>query len=100
MEFSDFQVNVAIQALPITNNGVSYALVDDAISVIQKSGLTYVVTPFETVIEGSYSQVMDVIKAIHEKCYEKGALTMLVNLKIQSSSTGRVNIDDKIGKYK
>ena len=92
-------VNVAIQVLPFTDPSKTYSMVDKAIEVIEKSGLKYRVTPFETVIEGEYSQVMEVVMEAQEACYEAGAESLLCNLKIQSHSISEVSIEDKTGKY-
>nr|WP_321410125.1 thiamine-binding protein [uncultured Carboxylicivirga sp.] len=93
------QVNVAIQVLPFTDTSRTYAVVDKAIEVIENSGLKYRVTPFETVIEGKYSEVMEVVMKAQEACYTGGAESLLCNLKIQSHSEKEVTIEDKTGKY-
>ena len=51
------QVNIALQVLPVSKDIHPYILVDKAIEVIAASGLNYKVTPFETVIEGTYDQI-------------------------------------------
>ncbi|MCX7986678.1 MAG: thiamine-binding protein [Bacteroidales bacterium] len=93
------QVNAAIQVLPRSIAKHPYEIVDAAIEEIKKSGLRYVVTPFETVVEGEYHQIMKLIEEIHIACYEAGAIDMICNIKIQSSSAGPVTIDDKMNKY-
>jgi uncharacterized protein (TIGR00106 family) len=91
-------VNVALQVLPTSTTVHPYLLVDKAIEVIEKSGLRYKVTPFETVMEGSYDEIMEVVKLAQEACYEAGAETMMTYIKIQSSRKD-VSIDDKMEKY-
>lgn len=93
------QVNVAIQVLPFAEGKKTYDLVDAAIAVIEKSGYKYRVTPFETVVEGPYDAIMELVKRVQEACYSDGAQTVLCNLKIQSSGLGDVTIEDKVGKY-
>ncbi|MBS2100044.1 thiamine-binding protein [Carboxylicivirga linearis] len=95
----DKQVNVAIQVLPFANPSETYSIVDKAIAVIEQSGLKYRVTPFETVIEGKYSEVMEVVLKAQEACYDGRAESVLCNLKIQSHSQKEVTIEDKTGKY-
>jgi uncharacterized protein YqgV (UPF0045/DUF77 family) len=92
-------VNIALQILPSSPDIHPYTLVDKAIEVIANSGLTYTVTPFETVMEGNYDDIMDVIKKAQESCYESGAKSLMTYIKIQSSLTD-VSIDDKMEKYK
>lgn len=92
-------VNVAIQVLPISKSKAMYDIVDAAIDEIAQSGLKYEVTPFETVVEGVYADVMDLVGKVQERCYAEGANDIICNLKIQSRAVGDVFIDDKIGKY-
>src|ERR1035437_7686286 len=68
-------VNIALQVLPTSTTVHPYLLVDKAIEVIEKSGLRYKVTPFETVMEGSYDEIMEVVKLAQEACYEAGGDT-------------------------
>ncbi|MDD4199702.1 MAG: thiamine-binding protein [Paludibacter sp.] len=91
-------VNIALQILPASKNKHPYALVDKAIRVIEKSGLKYRVTPFETVMEGSYDEIMTVVKKAQEACYAAGADSLMTYLKIQSAKED-VRISDKMEKY-
>lgn len=91
-------VNIALQILPSSSSIHPYTLVDKAIEVIAASGLRYKVTPFETVMEGSYENIMEVVKQAQEACYEAGAESLMTYIKIQSSRKD-VSIDDKMGKY-
>ena len=93
-------VNVAIQVLPRSNSKNAYDIVDKAIELIKQSGLLYQVCPFETVIEGDYDEIMKLVKEVQKVCYDNGAEDMLCYLKIQSSGSKHVTIDDKMKKYK
>jgi uncharacterized protein YqgV (UPF0045/DUF77 family) len=94
-------VNLALQILPSgKSKEEAYHLVDKAIEVIQKSGLKYIVCPFETVIEGEYETVMKVVEAAQQACYDAGATDLLVYIKLQRSVAHTVRIEDKIGKYR
>ena len=66
--------------------------------MIASSGLRYKVTPFETVMEGNYEEIMNVVKLAQEACYTAGAESLMTYIKIQSS-TNDVSIDDKMEKY-
>lgn len=93
-------INLALQILPTGKpKDEAYGLVDKAIEVIQQSGLKYVVCPFETVIEGEYAEVMKVVEAAQQACFDAGAEDLLVYVKLQRSNNRSVSIDDKIGKY-
>ena len=91
-------VNIALQVLPSSSSIHPYTLVDKAIEVIAASGLKYKVTPFETVMEGTYEDIMKVVKQAQEACYEAGAESMMTYIKIQSSRKD-VSINDKMEKY-
>jgi uncharacterized protein YqgV (UPF0045/DUF77 family) len=94
----DKTVNIALQILPSSKSIHPYLLVDKAIEVIAASGLRYKVTPFETVMEGSYDEIMNVVKLAQEACYKAGAESLMTYVKIQSSQND-VSIDDKMEKY-
>ncbi len=92
-------INLALQILPQVPSEQVYAVVDEAIAVIQRSGVKYRVCPFETVMEGPYDQLMDIVKRTQEVCFKAGAGQLLVYIKIQNNSLGPVTIEDKTGKY-
>ncbi len=92
-------VNIALQVLPTSKTQHPYDIVDKAIEVIAASGISYQVTPFETVMEGTYEEIMTVIKEAQEACYNAGAESLMTYIKIQSSLSD-VTIDDKMHKYK
>jgi len=58
---------MAIQCLPLSasDRADAFRLVDKAISVINASGLSYTVGPFETVVEGPLNQLFRVAEAAH-----------------------------------
>lgn len=91
-------VNIALQVLPSSTSIHPYKLVDKAIEVIADSGLKYKVTPFETVMEGNYDDIMKVVKQAQDACYEAGADSLMTYIKIQSSRED-VTIEDKMAKY-
>jgi len=93
------QVNIAVQVLPKSKTKGTYELVDDAIKVIHDSGLKYRVCPFETVIEGPYDEIMNVVKKLQQECFNSGADELLVYLKIQNRKNEKVTIEDKMAKY-
>lgn len=93
-------VNVALQVLPTSKTKKAYDLVDDAIHVIQESGLKYQVCPFETVIEGPYDEIMRIVEKVQETCFNEGAEELMVYIKIQTRKDSKVTIDDKMRKYK
>lgn len=93
------KINLALQVLPQSQSTHPYSIVDKAIEAIQRSGLKYQVCPFETVIEGSWDEVMSVVQEVHEICYESGTEKMMTYIKIQSQKNEDVTINDKMEKY-
>jgi len=92
-------VNIALQVIPKSKTKETYDLVDDAINVIQNSGLKYQVCPFETAIEGPYNEIMQLVEKVQETCFNKGAEELLVYVKIQNRKDSKVTIEEKMKKY-
>ncbi|MEO6313986.1 MAG: thiamine-binding protein [Chitinophagaceae bacterium] len=95
-----FIVNASIQILPVVQDRHPYEWVDDAISVIQRSGVKYEVGPFATVLEGNYEQVMKVIDGINEYLFSKGCAEWICNAQIQVRSAGDITGDEKTRKFR
>jgi uncharacterized protein YqgV (UPF0045/DUF77 family) len=94
-----YKVNIAVQILPLAEPEKIYPLVDEAIRVVQQSGVVHRVCPFETVLEGEYTHLMEVIEDMQQACFRAGAGELLVNLKIQRASGHDVRIEDKMSQY-
>jgi uncharacterized protein YqgV (UPF0045/DUF77 family) len=92
-------VNLAIQVLPLVTAKDKYTVIDDAIALIERSGMKYKVCPFETVVEGPYDRVMLLITEIQKVCFDSGAEELLINMKLHRRRNKDVFIDEKTGKY-
>ncbi|GAB2615753.1 thiamine-binding protein [Belliella aquatica] len=92
-------INMGIQIVPKSKTLDSYFLVDKAIEVIQKSGVKYVVTPFETVMEGEQKELMEIAQRAQEAVLDAGADEVLIYYRMQIRKAKDVWIMDKIGKY-
>lgn len=54
---------ISIQIIPKTKSGEDVIpYVDEAIRVIEESGVRYEVHPLETTMEGDFTKLMDVVK--------------------------------------
>jgi len=93
-------INASLQILPVVQDRHPYEWVDEAIAVIQQSGIKYEVTPFATILEGTYSEVMNVIHAVNEYLYGRGCEEWISNLQIQIRSKGNVTGEEKTNKFK
>ncbi len=93
------KVNISLQLLPSSDNIDAYDIIDYAIGLIAESGIKYKVCPFETVMEGDYDEIMQLIRKIHEKSLEYGAVNILSHIKVHIIKDKDVLIKDKTGKY-
>lgn len=93
-------VNASIQILPIVNDKHPYEWVDEAIAVIQHSGIKYEVGPFATVLEGTYEEVMKVIKDVNEYLYSKGCSEWISSVQVQIRRDSDITTDEKVEKFK
>ena len=95
-----FIVNASLQILPIVNDKHPYEWVDEAIAVIQHSGIKYEVGPFATVLEGTYDEVMVVINKVNEYLYSKGCAEWISSIQIQVRSDGDITGDEKTAPFR
>lgn len=95
----DHKINLALQIIPQVATEKVYAVVDEAIAVIKASGVKYRVCPFETVMEGTYEELMEVVRRTQEVCFQAGASQLLVYIKMQIRKDQDVTIEEKTGKY-
>jgi uncharacterized protein (TIGR00106 family) len=93
-------INSSIQILPVVQDRHPYEWVDEAIAVIQKSNVKYEVGAFSTVIEGKYSDVMNVINDINEYLYSRECSEWITSVQIQIRSKGDITGDEKTEKFR
>jgi uncharacterized protein (TIGR00106 family) len=93
-------VNASVQIVPIVLDKHPYEWVDEAIAIIQQSGIKYEVTPFATVLEGTYDEVMRLLHNINEELYKKGCAEWISNIQLQVRSKGDVTGSEKTDKFK
>jgi uncharacterized protein (TIGR00106 family) len=93
------KINVSLQILPLVAEDQLYSVVDRVIEMIRKSGVIYVVGPMETTMEGSFDELMAIVKRAHEICLEAGVPRVGSVIKTDICQT-EVTIDEKIEKYR
>ena len=96
----NYLINASLQVIPVVQDKHPYEWVDDAIAVIQKSGIKHEVTPFATILEGTYDEVMKVIHEVNEFLYAKGCTEWISNLQIQVRSAGNITGEEKTEKFR
>jgi len=93
-----YQINAAIQLLPVGDSTNKIAIIDQAIGLIIKSGLHYQVCPLETVVEGSSDEVYALIRDIQESTITNGCPELILNIKIHAASRD-LSFSEKLSKY-
>ncbi|MDX1628787.1 MAG: thiamine-binding protein [Fulvivirga sp.] len=94
-----YNIHAGIQIIPRSDNDDIYPIIDKAIAIIQQSGLKNQVTPMETVIEGPYEKVMEVIYRAQQEALKAGANELLVNIKLHIRKGSDITFQEKTGKY-
>lgn len=92
-------VNASIQILPVVQDRHPYDWVDEAIAIIQQSGVKHEVGPFTTVLEGRYHEVMRVINDVNEHLYSKGCSEWISSVQVQIRSGGDITGAEKTEKF-
>ncbi len=95
-----FIINASIQIVPVVQDKHPYEWVDEAIAIIEQSGIKYEVGAFATVMEGKYDEVMKVINDVNEYLYSRGCNEWISHLQIQIRSNGDMTADEKTEKFK
>jgi uncharacterized protein YqgV (UPF0045/DUF77 family) len=91
---------VSIQIIPKTKNGEDVIpYVDEAIAIIQESGLPYQVNPLETTIEGDLADIFPVIEKMNQRMIELGSKNVISQIKILYQPSG-ASMDKLTEKYR
>lgn len=93
--------SIAIQVLPkAESNAEIVRIVDRVIEYIAGYGLNYFVGPFETVIEGDYDVLIDMVKGCQKIAVEAGAPEVMTYVKISYHPKNEgLSIEEKTAKY-
>jgi len=86
---------ISIVPLGIRQVGVS-EYVADAIRELQRSGLSYQLTPMGTIIEGPIDQVLSVIGRMHETPFRKGVQRVYTTIKLDDRRDREVRMNEKV----
>lgn len=92
--------SVAIQILPQNvDREKMLSCVDAVISYIASCEVPYTVGPFETVIEGEFDVLMEIVRACFRICVAAGAPGVLGYVKVNYCPDGVLTIAEKTDKY-
>lgn len=90
------KASIALRVLPLSQGIDRIAVIDQVIAYLQAQEVTMVVTPFETVLEGEFDELMRILKeALEVACQE--ADNVFANVKINVGEI--LSIDEKLEKY-
>ena len=95
----NYIINASIQLLPVVQDKHPYEWVDEAIAVIQQSGIQHEVGPFATVLEGTYDEVIQVIHQVNEHLLQRGCAEWITNVQIQIRRNGPITGNEKTEKF-
>ncbi|MCA1061883.1 thiamine-binding protein [Rossellomorea sp. AcN35-11] len=91
---------VSIQIIPKTKNGEDVIpYVDEAIAIIDKSGVRYEVHPLETTMEGDMADLFKVIEEMNERMVEMGSSNVISQIKVLYQPAG-IAMNQLTEKYK
>lgn len=94
------EASMAIQILPMNEDKKDIIkIVDSVIEYIKSTKLNMVVCPFETVIEGSLDEILDILKKSIKIAEKAGADNFLTYVKISYNKKGVLTIDEKTTKH-
>ncbi len=92
--------SVAIQVLPQrVEQKKMLECVDAVIEYIASCGVQYTVGPFETVLEGDFEALMEIVRACFRICVAAGAPGVLGFVKVNYCPDGVLTIEEKTEKY-
>ena len=90
--------NLSLQVIPI-NCENSYRIVDEAIYVIQKSGVRFEVHPFSTIMEGEINRLIEIVHEAKNASFNAGADELLLNIQIHLKKDSSVTFEEKREKF-
>ncbi|MES9682587.1 hypothetical protein CN514_11420 [Bacillus sp. AFS001701] len=91
---------MSVQIIPKTNNIEDVIpAVDEAIKIIDESGVKYQVQPLETTLEGDLNQLLMVVQKMNERMIEIGCHNVITQMKILYQPQG-ITMDVLTEKYR
>lgn len=97
----NYLVNAAIQLIPVLQDKHPYKWIDEVIEkLIMQSNLTYEVNAFATVVEGKYTEVMQLIDTINEYLVTQHCHEWICNIQLQLRADADITADEKTAKFR
>lgn len=90
------KASIALQILPLSSGSDRLPIIEKVIDFLQKQPVNQVVTPFETVLEGEWEELILILKTAIELAGSE-ADNIFANVKINYGQI--LSIEEKIEKY-
>lgn len=91
---------LSIQIIPKTKNGENVIpYVDEAISIIERSGVKYQVNPLETTMEGDLTELFAIVEKMNQRMIELGSPNVISQIKVLYLPNG-ASMDQLTEKYR
>lgn len=100
MKSSSHILNASIQVIPLTQSNQAMEIVDRSIGIIEKSGLPYTVCPFETSIDGTWEEIMELLNQLKNQLQTESIDDALIQVKFHLSNRGPIVGESKTAKFK
>lgn len=91
------KASIALQVLPLSQGIDRIAVIDRVIAYLQTQPVSLVVTPFETVLEGEFDELMRILKEALEVA-GKEADNVFANVKLNVGEI--LSTDEKLKNYR
>ena len=94
-----YKINAQVQLIPLNLPTPAMALIDEAIAVINASGLPYSVGPFGTSVEGYPEEILALINKLHVLADKTKGSEWLINVQWHGASGKDVSAIAKTQKF-
>jgi uncharacterized protein (TIGR00106 family) len=95
-EAVNMSVMVEFSVVPVGTGASLSAVVARVLQIVVKSGVRYKANPMGTVLEGSWEEVMGVVKKCHDEVM-RDAERAVTSIKIDDRKGGDARIEKKLG---
>lgn len=88
---------VEVSVVPVGTADTSLsAYVAGAVDVLQASGLSYELTAMGTILYGDLDRILEIVRAMHESCFQRGVHRVLTQIKIDDRRDRASTPQDKV----
>lgn len=92
----DLKIHLGIQVVPLAGRNEGFPAIDRVIDLIAGKGYRYQVTPFETIIECSFEEAIDLIKESAELMNRNFCREYLINSRFHIYPGASVLWEEKV----